>query len=247
MHKYQVVYVDPPWKFHLDMDKANNGNSEINVSKQYSTMSIDQLKNLEINTYQVIYADPPWHFHRNVDPMIKVMTNHQGPSRISPASNYSTMAPEEISALPIKDIVAKDAACFMWTTDAHMPSALEIMKAWGFQYKTIAFIWIKKSVNGKTVNMLAPWTMKGAEICLLGTRGTMTKYKAVNNIKQVHEAVRREHSRKPDIIRDEIARMFPECRKIELFARTAMPGWDAWGNEVEKFSEPEKKKVIGLF
>jgi site-specific DNA-methyltransferase (adenine-specific) len=123
------------------------------------------------------------------------------------------------------------------------------MKSWGFTYKTIAFVWIKKTVNGKTVNMLAPWTLKGAEICILGTRGAMTKHKAVNNVKQVHEALRREHSRKPDIIRDEIARMFPDCRKIELFARTAMPGWDAWGNEVDKFVEPETvpEKTKGLW
>ena len=244
---YQVVYSDPPWHYKRDFEKAlkTMGIGFNNANKHYGDMSTEELKNLGIDPYQVVYSDPPWFYNRDIDKAN--VKGHNGGKGIGINTHYESMSTEEISALPIKDIVAKDAACFMWTTDCHMPSALEIMKAWGFQYKTIAFIWIKKTKNNKQIHMLAPWTLKGAEICLLGTRGAMTKYRGANNIHQVHEAVRREHSRKPDIIRDEIARMFPECRKIELFARTAMPGWDAWGNEVEKFSEPEKKKSVELF
>jgi len=134
-------------------------------------MSTEELKNLGVNPYQVVYSDPPWHFNRDFEREFKNL----GISFMNANKHYGDMSTEEISALPIKEIVAKDAACFMWTTDAHMPSALEIMKAWGFQYKTIAFIWIKKTKNNKQIHMLAPWTLKGAEICLLGTRGAMTK------------------------------------------------------------------------
>ena len=238
---YQVIYSDPPWHYNRDFEKElkNMGIGFNNVNKHYGDMSTEELKNLGIDPYQVVYSDPPWQYHLDIDKRTESIKIDNGQKGLSVRRQYSTMPPEEISALPIKDIVAKDAACFMWTTDTHLPYAIEIMKSWGFQYKTIAFVWIKKTVNNKQIHMLAPWTLKGAEICLLGTRGGMTKHKAVNNVHQVHEAVRREHSRKPDKIRDEIARMFPDCRRIELFARTAMPGWDAWGNEVEKFTEPE--------
>lgn len=210
-------------------------------------MTVKELKELSIDPYQIVYADPPWKFHYNPDRAYasKIRYDETG-KQIYPTLNlnnqYNTMSSNDIASLPVKDIVDKDAACFMWTTDAHLPYAIEIMKAWGFTYKTIAFIWVKKSKQGKNEVLLAPWTLKSAEICLLGTRGSMSKHKAVNNIRQVQEHVRREHSRKPDEIRDDIKKMFPECKRIELFARTAMPGWDAWGNEVDKFTEPEKPK-----
>jgi site-specific DNA-methyltransferase (adenine-specific) len=199
------------------------------------------------NKYQVIYADPPWHYNRDIDKVCKGIVTDNGQKGIGINSHYDSMTIQEIkdleiSNIPIKNMLADDAACFMWTTDAHLPSALEIMKAWGFTYKTIGFVWVKKTTNNKTPIVLGPWTLKGAEICILGTKGGMTKHKAENNIRQVHEAVRREHSRKPDIIRDEIKRMFPNGKRLELFARTAMPGWDAWGNEVDKFTEPEEAK-----
>jgi site-specific DNA-methyltransferase (adenine-specific) len=225
MDKYQVIYADPPWHFKLDLDKANvkghGGGKGIGIDTHYNSMNIQELKNLSIDPYQIVYADLNFPF---ID------------------KHYQGMENSDIAALPIKDIIDKDAACFMWTTDAHLPQAIEIMKAWGFTYKTIGFVWVKKTVNNKTVKMLAPWTNKGAELCLFGTKGAMTKHLGANDVFQVHEAVRREHSRKPDIIRDEIKRMFPDCKRIELFARTALPGWDAWGNEVDKFTEPEETK-----
>ena len=243
--KYQVIYADPPWhygeKSWILVEGGGFGKEGDAIQnkdiKNYPTMNIEDLKNLSIDPYQVVYADPPWNCHPH-----NLKQEHGGFFRLNVNRQYPTTSNEEIAALPIKDIIADDAACFMWTTDSHLPYAIEIMKSWGFTYKTIGFVWVKKEKSGKQVKMLAPWTMKGAEICLLGTRGAMTKHKAENNILQVHEAVRREHSRKPDIIRDEIKRMFPHGKRIELFARTAMPGWDAWGNEVEKFTEQEEPK-----
>jgi N6-adenosine-specific RNA methylase IME4 len=240
MDKYQVIYADPPWHFKLDLDKANvkghGGGKGIGIDTHYNSMNIQELKNLSIDPYQIVYADPPWKFNANI---VNATKNGEA---INIDKHYQGMENSDIAALPIKDIIDKDAACFMWTTDAHLPQAIEIMKAWGFTYKTIGFVWVKKTVNNKTVKMLAPWTNKGAELCLFGTKGAMTKHLGANDVFQVHEAVRREHSRKPDIIRDEIKRMFPDCKRIELFARTALPGWDAWGNEVDKFTEPEETK-----
>jgi len=260
MNKFNVVYADPPWHFKRDADTIVNRcmikqgmtpTSGFSPEKNYPTMSNEQLKNLEIDPYGVVYADPPWDY--------KVKTSwilNDGRFRDPECENhYPTMSNKEISALPIKDIVAKDAACFMWTTDAHMPAALEIMKAWGFTYKTIAFVWIKKHKSGKQVKMLSPWTMKGMELCLLGTRGAMTKHKKDNTVSQIVEAVRGRHSQKPLEVAHRIQRLFPDLPKIELFARDAKPGWACWGNEVspdiqlgEELPKIEpKKKVVGLF
>ena len=181
--------------------------------------------------YQVIYADPPWHYNNSIDNALKTS------SAINVDKNYPTMSSKDIAALPIKDLVDKDAACFMWTTDTHMPQAVEIMKAWGFTYKTIAFVWEKQTCNGKPVHMLAPWTLKGYEICLFGTKGAMTKHKKDNTIRQMVKAERRKHSQKPQEVADRIVRMFPDCTRIELFARDAKPGWDAWGNEIQNTIE----------
>jgi N6-adenosine-specific RNA methylase IME4 len=198
--------------------------------------------------YQIIYADPPWHYSGFILAKGSDRKDYKKKKRAGQVEHhYEGMSTQElkdleISNIPIKNMLADDAACFMWTTDSHLPYALEIMKAWGFTYKTIAFVWVKKTKNGKTVKMLAPYTNKGAELCLFGTKGGMTKHLGAKDVFQVHEAERREHSRKPDIIRDEIKRMFPNGKRLELFARTSMPGWDAWGNEVDKFTEPEETK-----
>ena len=259
MNKFNVIYADPPWDFGKTSWVLGEGGGfgiKNNYKKKenvYPTMSNEQLKNLEIDPYGVVYADPPWHYKRDVDSAN--IKGHGGGLGIGVKGHYPSMSNKEISALPIKDIVAKDAACFMWTTDAHMPAALEIMKAWGFTYKTIAFVWIKKHKSGKQVKMLSPWTMKGMELCLLGTRGAMTKHKKDNTVSQIVEAARGRHSQKPLEVAHRIERLFPDLPKIELFARDAKPGWACWGNEVSPDIQlggelpkiEPKKKVVGLF
>lgn len=265
MSKFNVIYADPPWDYGKTSWTLSEGggfgikNNYKKKENQYPTMSNEQLKNLEIDPFGIVYADPPWRYYDNIDKAVNMSLVKQGETPtagFSPEKSYPTMSNSEISALPIKDIVAKDAACFMWTTDTHMPAALEIMKAWGFTYKTIAFVWIKKHQSGKQVKMLAPWTMKGSEICLLGTRGAMTQHKKDNTVSQIVEAVRGRHSQKPLEVARRIERLFPDLPKIELFARDAKPGWACWGNEVspdiqltaEEIQPIEpKKKVVSLF
>lgn len=185
-----------------------------------------------MSKFNVIYADPPWYYSGFAlcEGDRKDYKKRKKAGEVT--HHYPSMSNSEISALPIKDIVAEDAACFMWTTDNHMPAALEIMKAWGFTYKTIAFVWIKKHVSGKQVKMLSSWTLKGMEICLLGTRGAMTQHKKDNTVSQIVEAVRGRHSQKPLEVARRIERLFPDLPRIELFARDAKPGWACWGNEV---------------
>ena len=177
--------------------------------------------------YQIVYADPPWKFTskkfqdggRNYD---KLERNH-----------YPTMSAKEIARLPIKHIIAEDAACFLWVVDSHLKQGIYILERWGFTYKTIAFNWIKTTKNKKKWYNFSPWTLKSWELVILGTKGKMGKYKQMNNIKGLVEAERIQHSQKPEEVRDRINELFGGLNKIELFARRTTPGWDSWGNQLD--------------
>lgn len=179
--------------------------------------------------YNIIYADPPWQFGSK---------HYQDGNRDfnSLEKQYQTMTIQDIENLKVPS--NNDCACFMWTTDAHLKEAIQVMEKWGFTYKTIAFIWIKKYENGSLVYNFAPWTLKSCEICILGIKGVMGKYKKVNNVKQLVEAVRTKHSRKPVEVRKRIDDLFGDVPRIELFARTKVHGWDVWGNDEKLQLQP---------
>ncbi len=142
------------------------------------------------------------------------------------------IARKEIKALSIKNISMNDSALFMWTTDAHLKYALEVIEAWGFKYKTVAFVWRKISNKGNQLSTLGAWTMKNCELCLLATSGKMLQYKKSNSVKQLIEAERNKHSAKPIEAVLRIEALFGKCKRLELFARAQRSGWDSWGNEV---------------
>ena len=183
--------------------------------------------------YQIIYADPPWKYSSKELYGDKIMGYKNGiRKRFADIERiYPTMGLREIMDLPINGIVQKDCALFLWVTDSHLPEGLKVIEAWGFKYKTIAFTWLKKYSTGTTVFNFAPWSLKSCEICLLGIRGAMSKYKKSNNVKQLVIADRTEHSKKPHEVRKRIEELFGEIPRIELFARHKVRGWDSWGNE----------------
>ena len=193
------------------------------------------------NKYDVIYADPPWYFSGSI-PTTKGSTKAgklKFTDRHLDDFQYPTMRIselEEFFSTTVADLASDDAVLLLWTTDAHLDVAIRLGELAGFTYRTIGFIWNKKTVKGNQVCFMGRWTMKGSEICLLFSKGKAhSKHLKARNVRQLVEAERREHSRKPDEVRDRIALMFPEARKIELFARTTTPGWDVHGNETEKF------------
>ena len=176
--------------------------------------------------YNIIYADPPWHFGS------KELQKYQG-KRFRPLEEvYNTEKTSSLCKWNVKRIADKDCAIFMWATDAHIEDAICLMKAWGFKYKTIAFIWAKQTKNGKQISNLGAWTMKNCEICLFGTKGAMLKHKKSNSVKQLFYSERKSHSKKPDCTRLFIEELFGDLPRIELFARQHADGWDCWGNEV---------------
>jgi len=186
--------------------------------------------------YKVIYADPPWQYSSK---------HYQDGGRDFKdlKSYYNTMNIQELKNLPIELLADKDCACFMWVTDSHLYEGVEVLKAWGFQYKTIAFHWVKKTKHGKTAINTAPWTLKSCELCILGTKGQVSKYKVSNNVKALIEAERTEHSKKPNEARKRIEMLFGDVPKIELFARERVVGWDSWGDQLPQ----EENKTINEF
>lgn len=172
--------------------------------------------------YNIIYADPPWKFSS------KQLQKEKGKRFNSLDKEYSTVETNQMQNWDVKRICDDNCAIFMWTTDAHIKEAIELMKSWGFKYSTVAFVWSKRSINGKELYTLGAWTLKNCEICLLGTRGKMLQYKKSNQVKQLIKAERTKHSKKPDIVREKIVEIFGELPRIELFARQHAEGWDCW-------------------
>ena len=172
--------------------------------------------------YEIIYADPPWSYNDKM----------KG-TGFEIEKQYQTMSLEGIKALPVKDICEKDSVLLMWFVYGMLPEALQVVDSWGFKYKTIAFIWNKKSKHGKNVYTMGRWTLSNTEAVLLATRGACSKYKTTNAMKQYVEAERTKHSKKPEIIRNKIVELFGDRKRLEMFAREKTEGWDVFGNEVD--------------
>ncbi len=170
--------------------------------------------------YNIIYADPPWSYENK-------RKGHGGAE-----DHYQTMEIDDICNLPIQKITAENAALFLWVTFPKLPEGLEVMKAWGFKYKTLGFSWIKTNPkNNNPFFGIGYYTRSNCEVCLLGIKGRMKPISS--KISSVVIAPREEHSKKPDIVREKIVELFGDLPRIELFARQPTPGWDVWGNEVQ--------------
>lgn len=136
-----------------------------------------------------------------------------------------------VKDLDVASIADKNSMLFMWATFPNLPLALEVMKAWGFTYKTLGFSWIKTNVkNGKPFFGIGWYTKSNCEVCLIGVRGK--PFKVSNGVSSVVIEPRGVHSKKPDIVRDMIVELCGDVPRIELFARDKVDGWHTWGNEV---------------
>jgi N6-adenosine-specific RNA methylase IME4 len=170
--------------------------------------------------YKIIYADPPWFYK---DPK----QNRGGATR-----HYSTMKKADIEALPVKDIAEDDSVLFLWTTMPKLLESFDLMKAWGFEYKTCAFVWVKRNkISPSWFWGMGSWTRANAELCLLAVRGGGVQRLSASVHSVIDEPIER-HSKKPNLVRDKIVELVGDLPRIELFARESADGWDVWGNEV---------------
>jgi|TARA_B110000858_G_C17507584_1_gene338926 N6-adenosine-specific RNA methylase IME4 len=171
-------------------------------------------------TFKIIYCDPAWKFK----------TWSKKGNKKSP--KYDLMEIEDIKKLPVNKIADKNCFLFIWVTYPLLQEGLDTIKAWGFNYRTCAFSWIKKNKKAETLFMgLGYYTRSNSEICLLATKGKPKRVS--NNVRQVVIDRIREHSRKPDCVRNKIVELCGDLSRIELFARQkGFKGWEAWGNEI---------------
>jgi N6-adenosine-specific RNA methylase IME4 len=171
--------------------------------------------------YQIVYADPPWSFN---------FQRRKGLSDEAKGRLYPTMNGQDIINLPVKELAADNAVLFLWVMNSELPLAFDVIKGWGFSYKTVAFTWVKTTVNGKYCFGGGNWTRSNPELCLLATKGKPKRNSA--GVRELVVSERRQHSRKPDEIRQSIVELCGDLPRIELFARQKTDGWDVWGNEV---------------
>ena len=142
------------------------------------------------------------------------------------------MSIEELCTLPVSEIAEKDCVLFLWATFPQLKEALQLITAWGFQYKTVAFVWLKTNKKAGTwFYGLGFWTRGNAEICLLATKGHPKRQ--TKNVHQLIVSSIEAHSKKREKARENIVALMGDLPKIELFARKESPGWDVWGNEVK--------------
>jgi len=131
----------------------------------------------------------------------------------------------------MQSILADDALVFMWITNPHLDQGIELIKSWGLKYATVAFVWDKTKVNPGF------YTMSQCELCIVAKKGKIPRPRGARNIRQLVTHPREQHSKKPDEVRSRIELMFPEQKKVELFAREKHEGWDCWGNETDSTVE----------
>lgn len=178
--------------------------------------------------FDIIYADPPWHYNgklqfdksskdqESLDPSRKIFIS-------TPSFKYPTLKTEKLKQIPIGNIAADDCLLFMWATNPHLAQTISLGEAWGFEYRTVAFVWDKMNHNpGK-------YTLSHCELCLLFKKGKIPSPRGARNIHQLIRVPRGKHSEKPKEVMDGIEAMFPHHKRIELFAREKVKGWKNWG------------------
>lgn len=179
--------------------------------------------------YKTIYADPPWQFQNRTG---KVAPEHKRLNR------YGTLKLDDIKQLPVSDVADEKCHLYLWVPNALLPEGLEVMKAWGFQYKT-NIIWEKVRKDGMPDGRGVGFYFRNVtEILLFGIRGGNNRTRSAGR-SQVNliRAIKREHSRKPD----EFIPLIESCSSapyLELFARGHREGWDMWGNQADENYEP---------
>ena len=179
--------------------------------------------------YRTIYADPPWQFQNRTG---KVAPEHRRLSR------YETMTVPEICALPVAEAAGERSHLYLWVPNALLPEGLEVMRAWGFEYKT-NIIWEKVRKDGMPDGRGVGFYFRNVtEILLFGIRGDKNRTLAPGRTQvNLIRSIKREHSRKPD----EFISLIESCSPapfLEMFARGSRPDWDMWGNQATADYEP---------
>jgi len=204
---------EQPEKFGKLMDKVDKQQTSVDYAYKMVKRSEAQSNPSPIpeGQFNVIYADPPWQYDLSL--------------RGSPEEHYAVMETKSICDLKIPS--SEDAVLFLWATNPKLEEALQVMRAWGFTYKT-NLVWVKdKFGNG--------YYFRGQhELLLLGVKGNPSVPLEADRPSSVLNAARGKHSQKPEEVYVLIEKMYPNNKRLELFARQKREGWEAWGNEIKE-------------
>lgn len=235
----------------------NNNNNNLSGYSIYNSIAKNRTKinplsdlypPLNGKKYQVIYADPPWDYGGKMqyDKSSVKDLNIGFKKNIfisSAAFKYPTLNLKDLLKLDVGSLSEKDCLLFMWTTGPQLSNSILLGEGWGFDYKTVAFVW------NKMVHNPGRYTLSQTEFVLAFKKGKFPTPRGARNIRQLIESPRTSHSEKPIQVIEGITKMFPTQTKIELFARKNYLGWDNWGLEIPdskieipNFSEIKKLK-----
>jgi len=231
----------------------------------------EQLSQLPSDSLNIVYADPPWKYQQTVKS--GVLKRRDG------TVLYPSMSLQDLCSIgpEVARVCRKDAALFMWATMPLLPEAFQLIKAWGFKYKTCFVNWVKTTKDGtKPAFGVGYYTRSNAELCLVAVRGKIASYKRLlpdepergaskmssilheedansgvnflsmldNSTVPVVMSPRREHSRKPPVVRTMITQLLGDLPRVELFAREQSEGWGSLGNDVQHFEVDEQQQVL---
>ena len=166
----------------------------------------------ELKKYQIIYADPPWRYDFSKSNNRKI------------ENQYQTMTVKELKELQIP--CEKDSVLYLWATTAKLLESIEVLNAWGFTYKS-SMVWDKETIG------MGYWFRGQHEFLFACTKGKFSPPPQPLRVSSIFREKKTKHSKKPQAVRGMISRWYPDCTKVELFAREKTEGWDVWGNEVE--------------
>lgn len=179
---------------------------------------------LPASTYDIVYADPPWWYYGS------------GEKMGAAGKEYQLMQTEEICKIPVPEICNNPSALFLWATSSKLPDALQVMKAWGFEFRGIAYVWVKTAKDGRPlagIGVRPTFTKPTTELVLVGSTNKRGRpFPLLTEAQsQVLHTPRGAHSQKPEAIRERIVELLGDRPRIELFARSVAPGWHGWGLE----------------
>lgn len=182
----------------------------VDFQEQFESKNTSDIESLPSNHFGCIYADPPWQYE------------NQG-TRAATDNHYQTMTIAELCEMPVAELAAKDAHLHLWTTNAFIEDSFEVMRAWGFEYRSI-FVWVKPQIG------IGNYWRVSHELMLLGVRGNAKRFNN-RSLKSWIEADRKKHSAKPNCVREMIEQASPGPY-LELFGRKKVKGWTVFGNQI---------------
>jgi N6-adenosine-specific RNA methylase IME4 len=206
------------------------------LAKRTPAAQLHSIPTFPARSYEIVYADPPWSYYGSA---IK---------DAAAGKHYPLMSQEDLAMLPIRDIMEKRAALFLWATGPRLHLAVELMERWKLHFRGVLYVWVKTNRRGGIINgqgVPPTFTKPTTEFLLAATTMRTGRPFPINDLAQPQVVLRprAEHSKKPAVFRDLIEDLCGQRSRIELFARESAKGWASWGAEAPEITPTDTKSV----